>query len=69
MTNSNSETANEEEDAEFRLQDDEDPKAKELEAMPGSEQVTVYCNVQAFEGDVLGSLALPTISWWARRNG
>jgi hypothetical protein len=43
MTNSNSETANEEEDAEFRLQDDEDPKAKELEAMPGSEQVTVYC--------------------------
>ena len=43
MTNSNSETANEEEDAEFRLQDDEDPKAKELEAMPGSEQVTVCC--------------------------
>ncbi len=39
----------------FRLLDDDDPKAKELEALPESELVPVYRNVQAFEDDALGS--------------
>lgn len=39
----------------FRLLDDDDPKAKELEALPDSELVPVYRNVQAFEDDALGS--------------
>ena len=35
----------------FRLLDDDDPKAMELEALPESELVPVYRNVQAFEDD------------------
>ena len=39
----------------FRLLEDDDPKAMELEALPDSELVPVYRNVQAFEDDALGS--------------
>lgn len=39
----------------FRLLDADDPKAMELESLPGSELVPVYRNVQAFEDDALGS--------------
>nr|UWG21368.1 MAG: ddrB-like ParB superfamily domain protein [Bacteriophage sp.] len=39
----------------FRLLEDDDPKAIELESLPDSELVPVYRNVQAFEGDALGS--------------
>ena len=39
----------------FRLLEDDDPKAIELEALPDSELVPVYRNVQAFEDDALGS--------------
>ena len=39
----------------FRLLDADDPKAMELESLPESELVPVYCNVQAFEDDALGS--------------
>lgn len=39
----------------FRLLNEDDPKAKELEALPDSELVPVYRNVQAFEDDALGS--------------
>lgn len=39
----------------FRLLEDEDPKAIELESLPDSELVPVYRNVQAFEDDALGS--------------
>lgn len=39
----------------FRLLEDDDPKAIELESLPGSELVPVYRNVQAFEDDALGS--------------
>ena len=39
----------------FRLLEDDDPKAMELEALPESELVPVYRNVQAFEDDALGS--------------
>lgn len=39
----------------FRLLEDDDPKAIELESLPDSEFVPVYRNVQAFEDDALGS--------------
>lgn len=39
----------------FRLLDADDPKAMELDALPDSELVPVYRNVQAFEDDALGS--------------
>ena len=39
----------------FRLLDADDPKAMELDALPDSELVSVYRNVQAFEDDALGS--------------
>lgn len=39
----------------FRLLEDDDPKAVELESLPDSELVPVYRNVQAFEDDALGS--------------
>ena len=39
----------------FRLLEDDDPKAIELESLPDSELVPVYRNVQAFEDDTLGS--------------
>ena len=39
----------------FRLLEDDDPKAIELESLPYSELVPVYRNVQAFEDDALGS--------------
>ena len=39
----------------FRLLENDDPKAQELEALPDSELVPVYRNVQAFEDDALGS--------------
>ena len=39
----------------FRLLEDDDPKAQELESLPDSELVPVYRNVQAFEDDALGS--------------
>ena len=39
----------------FRLLDDDDPKAMELEALPDSELMAVYRNVQVFEDDALGS--------------
>lgn len=39
----------------FRLLEDDDPKAIELESLPDSELVPVYRNVQAFEDDALGS--------------
>lgn len=45
----------EEDKTKFRLLDDDDPKAMELEALPDSELVPVYRNVQAFEDDALGS--------------
>ena len=46
-----------EEDAgnKFRLLDEDDPKVKELEALPEGELVPVYRNVQAFSDDALGS--------------
>lgn len=39
----------------FRLLDEDDPKAMELESLSESELVPVYRNVQAFEDDALGS--------------
>lgn len=39
----------------FRLLDDDDPKTMELEALPDSELMAVYRNVQVFEDDALGS--------------
>lgn len=39
----------------FRLLEDDDPKAIELESLPDSELVPVYRNVQAFEDDAFGS--------------
>lgn len=39
----------------FRLLEDDDPKAIELESLPDSELVPVYRNVQAFEDDAIGS--------------
>ena len=39
----------------FRLLEDDDPKVKELEALPEGELVPVYRNVQAFGDDALGS--------------
>lgn len=39
----------------FRLLEDDDPKAIELESLPDSELVPVYRNVQVFEDDALGS--------------
>lgn len=39
----------------FRLLEDDDPKAIELESLPDNELVPVYRNVQAFEDDALGS--------------
>lgn len=39
----------------FRLLEDDDPKAIELESLPDSELVPVYRNVQAIEDDALGS--------------
>jgi N12 class adenine-specific DNA methylase len=45
----------EEDKTKFRLLDADDPKAMELEALPDSELVPVYRNVQAFEDDTLGS--------------
>lgn len=39
----------------FRLLEDDDPKAIELESLPDSELVPVYRNAQAFEDDALGS--------------
>lgn len=45
----------EEDKTKFRLLEDDDPKAIELESLPGSELVPVYRNVQAFEDDALGS--------------
>lgn len=39
----------------FRLLEDDDPKAIELESLPDSELVPVYRNVQAFQDDALGS--------------
>ena len=39
----------------FRLLEDDDLKAIELESLPDSELVPVYRNVQAFEDDALGS--------------
>lgn len=44
-----------EEKTKFRLLEDDDPKAQELESLPDSELVPVYRNVQAFEDDALGS--------------
>ena len=45
----------EEDKMKFRLLEEDDPKAVELEALPESELVPVYRNVQAFEDDALGS--------------
>lgn len=45
----------EEDKTKFRLLDDDDPKAMELESLPERELVPVYRNVQAFEDDALGS--------------
>ena len=45
----------EEDKMKFRLLEEDDPKAVELEALPDSELVPVYRNVQAFEDDALGS--------------
>lgn len=45
----------EEDKTKFRLLDEDDPKAMELESLPESELVPVYRNVQAFEDDALGS--------------
>ena len=49
------EDESEEDKTKFRLLEDDDPKAQELEALPDSELVPVYRNVQAFEDDALGS--------------
>ncbi len=46
---------NGEDNVKFRLLDDDDPKALELEALPESELVPVYRNVQVFEDDDMGS--------------
>ena len=43
------------ENQKFRLLDDSDPMAKELESLPDDELVPVYRNVQAFGDDALGS--------------
>lgn len=47
--------ADDEDKTKFRLLEDDDPKAIELESLPDSELVPVYRNVQAFEDDALGS--------------
>lgn len=44
-----------EDETKFRLLEDDDSKAIELESLPDSELVPVYRNVQAFEDDALGS--------------
>ena len=49
------ENVTDEDKTKFRLLEDDDPKAMELEALPESELVPVYRNVQAFEDDALGS--------------
>lgn len=49
------EVKNAEEYIKFRLLDENDPKAQELESLPDSELVPVYRNVQAFADDELGS--------------
>ena len=51
----NEEDETPEDKTKFRLLEDDDPKAMELEALPDSELVPVYRNVQAFEDDALGS--------------
>ena len=53
VTDDEDETA--EDNTKFRLLDEDDPKAMELESLPESELVPVYRNVQAFENDALGS--------------
>ena len=53
VTDDEDETA--EDKTKFRLLDEDDPKAMELESLPESELVSVYRNVQAFEDDALGS--------------
>ena len=53
VTDDEDETA--EDNTKFRLLDEDDPKAMELESLPESELVPVYRNVQAFEDDALGS--------------
>lgn len=53
VTDDEDETA--EDNTKFRLLDENDPKAMELESLPESELVPVYRNVQAFEDDALGS--------------
>ena len=53
VTDDEDETA--EDKTKFRLLDEDDPKAMELESLPESELVPVYRNVQAFEDDALGS--------------
>ena len=53
VTDDEDETA--EYNTKFRLLDEDDPKAMELESLPESELVPVYRNVQAFEDDALGS--------------
>lgn len=53
VTDDEDETA--EDKTKFRLLDEDDPKATELESLPESELVPVYRNVQAFEDDALGS--------------
>ena len=53
VTDDEDETA--EDKTKFRLLDEDDPKAMELESLPKSELVPVYRNVQAFEDDALGS--------------
>lgn len=50
-----SEDKTSEDKTKFRLLEDDDPKAIELESLPDSELVPVYRNVQAFEDDALGS--------------
>lgn len=51
----------------FRLLEDDDPKAQELEALPDSELVPVYRNVQAFEDDALSPMAFTDAETGERR--
>ena len=54
-TDDTDDAADADEGKRFRLLDDDDPQAQELEALPESELVPVYRNVQVFDDDTLGS--------------
>ena len=55
VTVDNDDAADPDEGKKFRLLDDDDPQAQELDSLPEGELVPVYRNVQVFDDDTLGS--------------